>query len=74
MRRVIRTTDDIAAAIRELRVERGATQEELADWVGVHRNYVGQLERGDVSTQLVRLIDLLAFLGVDIELVTRGLR
>ncbi len=73
-RRVIRTTDDIAAAIRELRVERGATQEELAEWVGVHRNYIGQLERGDVSQQLVRLLDLLAFLGVDIELVTRGAR
>jgi DNA-binding XRE family transcriptional regulator len=41
---------------RELRQQRGVTQEEVAEWIGAHRNDVGQLERGDVSTQLTRLL------------------
>lgn len=72
MRRLVRTAEDVAAAIRELRLERGATQEDLADWVGAHRNYIGQLERGEMSTQLVRLLDVLSYLGVDVELVPRS--
>lgn len=71
-RRVVRTRDDLAAAIRELRRERGMTQEELADWIGVHRNYIGQLERGEMSTQVERTFDVLSLLGVDIVLVGRG--
>lgn len=74
MRWVIRTADDLAGAIRELRQQRGVTQEEVAEWIGAHRNYVGQLERGDVSTQLTRLLDALSYLGVDIELVSRSRR
>ena len=72
MRRVVRTAEDVAAAIRELRLERGATQEDLAEWVGAHRNYIGQLERGEISTQLVRLLDVLSSLGDDVELVSRS--
>jgi transcriptional regulator with XRE-family HTH domain len=74
MRWVIRTADDLADAIRELRRQRGVTQEEVAEWIGAHRNYVGQLERGDVSTQLTRLLDALSYLGVDMELASRGRR
>jgi len=74
VRRVIRTVDDLAEAIRELRVERGATQDDVAEWIGAHRNYVGQLERGQVSTQLNRLFDVLSYLGVDVELVPRSRR
>jgi transcriptional regulator with XRE-family HTH domain len=74
VRRVVRTRSDLAAAIRELRRERGLTQEELADWVGVHRNYIGQLERGEMSTQVERTFDVLSLLGVDVVLVERGRR
>ena len=50
------------------------TQLELAEYVGVHRNYIGQLERGEMSTQVQRMFDLLSMLGVDVELVPRGSR
>jgi len=40
--------------------------------VGAYRNYIGQLERGEMSTQLVRLLDVLSYLGVDVELVSRS--
>lgn len=71
-RRVVRTREDLAVAMRELRRERGMTQEELAEWIGVHRNYIGQLERGEMSTQIERTFDVLSLLGVDVVLVPRG--
>lgn len=74
MRRVVRTADDLAEAIRALRRERGVTQEDVAEWIGTHRNYVGQLERGEMSTQLTRLLEALSYLGVDVELVPRDQR
>ena len=35
----------LAKNLRQLRQDRGLTQEELADLAGVNRNYVGMIER-----------------------------
>jgi transcriptional regulator with XRE-family HTH domain len=37
----------VGRAIRALRGARGLTQEQLADLAGVHRTYVGGVERGE---------------------------
>jgi transcriptional regulator with XRE-family HTH domain len=41
-----------AAALRAAREEAGLSQEELADEAGVHRTYVGQLERGEKNVSI----------------------
>ena len=39
-------------AVRSLRLERKLSQDEFADLVGVHRTYVGSVERGERNVSL----------------------
>jgi transcriptional regulator with XRE-family HTH domain len=44
--------------LRQLRQTRGYSQEPFAHYAGYHRNYIGQLERGEKSPSLRALFDL----------------
>jgi transcriptional regulator with XRE-family HTH domain len=50
--------------LRELRVDRGISQEELAFRAGLHRNYVGACERGEINLSFRVMLRLAAGLGV----------
>lgn len=39
----------LGAAVRELRARRGLSQEVLGYRAGIHRNYVGGIERGELN-------------------------
>ena len=61
----------LGGRIRELRVQRGWSQEEFADVAGVHRTYVGHLERGEKNVSFSSLVRVAETFGITLaELLT----
>lgn len=58
----------LGVAIRIFRKEHGFSQEEFADLVGLHRTYIGGIERGERNVSLYNL-NLIA-IGLGVELST----
>jgi transcriptional regulator with XRE-family HTH domain len=54
--------------VRERRIREGLSQEELADKVGISRNYLSQIERGQATNLSWQLMERLAStLGMKVE-------
>lgn len=61
--------------VRELRVQRGWTQEELAARAGKHWTYIGGIERGERNPTVLVLADVARALSVGIrDLFSSGKR
>ena len=58
------TAASIGPAIRHYRKEAGLTQAELAERVGLTREYLSRLEKGHESEQVRRIVAVLRELGV----------
>lgn len=54
----------VGARVRELREAKGWSQEELGFEAGLHRNYVGGIERGERNVAIVNIAKLAKALGV----------
>lgn len=54
----------VGSAVREARHRRGWSQEQLAEATGLHRTYVGSLERGERNVGVLNLYLLADALAV----------
>jgi transcriptional regulator with XRE-family HTH domain len=55
-----------ASRLRQIRQVKGLSQEELADRAGLHRTYVGSVERGERNISIDNIEVIAKALGVDI--------
>lgn len=56
-----------ARNIKEIRAKANLSQEELADLAGLHRTYVGSVERGERNISIDNMERLASALAVDIK-------
>lgn len=61
----------LGAAVRETRARRGMSQEELGFASGLHRNYVGAIERGEINPTFRILLKLERGLGLPLAELVR---
>ncbi len=50
--------------LKDLRLEKGITQEQLAEKLGLSANYIGMIERAERSTSLLKVFKLAKVLEV----------
>lgn len=63
----------LGLAIRQFRGERGLSQEELAARAGLHRTYIGDIERGVRNPTLLSLVRMAEALEVNLSVVVERL-
>jgi transcriptional regulator with XRE-family HTH domain len=56
----------LGAALRDLRYRRVISQEDLGFRAGLHRNYIGAIERGEINPTFRTLLRLVS--GLDVPL------
>lgn len=59
--------NNIGSKLKELRVQKGLTQEELADRAELSKGFISQLERDLTSPSIATLVDILQVLGTDLQ-------
>ena len=60
--------------IRAIRIRLKISQEELADRAGVHRTYLGAIERGERNVSLANIVKIANSLGVKPEKIMKGIK
>ncbi len=58
--------------VREERLRQGLSQETLAEKAGVHRTYIGMVERAEKNITLTNIEKIAKALGVEIGILVKG--
>lgn len=61
--------DTIGKNIRQFRIEKKMSQEDLAEKAGLSSNYIGMIERGEKVPSLTTFINILNSLGVSADMI-----
>jgi len=69
-----KTTREFGTRIRTLRKELALSQEDLGEVAGLHRTYIGHLERGEVNPSLINILRVAKALKVDPSDLVSGLK
>ena len=67
-------TRTIGTAIRQLRERAALSQEDFADLAGLHRTYIGRLERGERNASIETLARVAKALGAPLKQLLAGVR
>ena len=65
---------ELGDRIRARRRSRGLSQERLGELCGMHRTYVGQIERGEVTAGTWKLVAIAEALEIDVGELVHGTR
>ncbi|MBE3139549.1 MAG: helix-turn-helix transcriptional regulator [Thermoplasmata archaeon] len=59
--------------VRVLRHQKGLSQEQLAELTGLHRTYIGGIERGERNVSILNLIRLSKALDITVSKMVEGI-
>jgi transcriptional regulator with XRE-family HTH domain len=59
--------------VRQLRLRKGYSQESFADHCGVHRTFMGTIERGETNLSLQNLARIAVGLGITLSKLFSGI-
>ena len=59
--------EEFGKRLRELRLQKGYSQEKLAEIASLHRNYIGMIERGERNVTLLNIKKIARALGIEVS-------
>ncbi len=59
--------------VRAARLRWGLSQEHLGELSGLHRTYIGHIERGEVNPSLLNILKVARALNIDASVLVAGL-
>lgn len=72
-KRGVKQSQELGSRVRARRTELQFSQEDLGDRSGLHRTYIGHMERGEVNPSLLNILRVAAALNIDAGDLLKGL-